>query len=72
MIRFELPRSGEVQLRVFDVTGRRVDDLVAGRMEAGVHSLTWHPAKSLPSGAYFLRLNFDESRFVMRKVLLVK
>ena len=71
-IRFELPQSGEVQLRVFDVTGRRVDDLVAGRMEAGVHSLTWHPAKSLPSGAYFLRLNFDESRFVMRKVLLVK
>ncbi len=71
-IQFELPRNSEVQLVVFDVIGRLVDELAAGKMSAGRHSLTWQPERSLSSGAYFLRLNLKGSRVVMKKVLFLK
>lgn len=54
-IAFNLPRREQIELLLYDVTGRRVNDLAAGVWEAGGHEIHFDGA-GLASGAYFLRL----------------
>ena len=55
-LRFTLPEARDVSLTFFDLGGRRVDALNAGRLAAGVHQVTWN-ANRFPSGIYFCRLD---------------
>lgn len=60
-----LPVAHEVSVRVFDVGGRVVGEVLEGRMEAGTHALSWDPADEglhLSSGTYFLHLQAGEKR----------
>jgi hypothetical protein len=69
-ISFSLPRAGEVELKVFDVTGRRVQTLADQRLEAGEHRMSFDGA-ALPSGIYFARVeagSFSQTQ----KLMLVK
>ncbi len=54
-IRYELPRTSEVKLSVYDILGREVSRLVDTRVEAGVHEATFY-ATGLSSGVYFYTL----------------
>ncbi len=54
-VRLTLPAATDVDLAVFDVSGRRTVTLVAGRLDAGRHDLDWSAAR-LPAGLYFARL----------------
>ncbi len=54
-IRYELPKSSEVRLNVFDILGREVSVLVNERRDAGVHEVKCD-AVGLASGVYFYRL----------------
>ncbi len=69
-IRFSLPKTTEVQLTVYDMLGRRVETLVAGRRQAGRHEVTFR-AEDLASGMYLYRLETDDFSQT-RKMLLVK
>jgi photosystem II stability/assembly factor-like uncharacterized protein len=69
-IRFELSRTGEVALRVYDVTGRLVTILAQGKREPGQHVVAWN-ARDAASGIYFVRLEAGDVR-VTTKLLLVK
>ena len=70
VISFSLERAGEVSMRVFDVTGRKVASLVNGHLSLGHHGVVWE-ASEMASGVYFVRL--EAGGFVQtRKVLLVK
>ncbi|KER09177.1 MAG: hypothetical protein HY22_13285 [[Candidatus Thermochlorobacteriaceae] bacterium GBChlB] len=69
-IRYNLPASGFVSLKVYDVLGREVSSLVNERQTAGSYESRFNAA-NLPSGMYFYRLQsgtFTETR----KMLLVK
>jgi hypothetical protein len=70
MIRFQLPVSSEVSLKVFDMLGREVETLVNGRMAAGEHTISFN-AGSLSSGVYFYRLSTGEMS-VTKKFTLLK
>ncbi|MEL6615280.1 MAG: T9SS type A sorting domain-containing protein [Bacteroidota bacterium] len=54
-IRYELAADAEVDLRVYDATGREVAALVRGTQTAGAHSAAF-AAGDLPSGVYVWRL----------------
>lgn len=54
-IRFELARSAEVRLSVFNALGQRVARLVDGQQDAGRQSVRF-TTSGLPSGIYFIRL----------------
>jgi len=54
-IRYSLPRTVDVDIRVLDLLGEEVAILVSGREDAGTHSVTWD-ASGQPSGVYFYRL----------------
>jgi hypothetical protein len=63
-IRFGLARADQVDLRVFDVTGRMVKTLARGSFAAGPHTMTWDGtddsgARTQP-GIYFYRLVTEE------------
>lgn len=69
-ISFTLPASGPVELKVYDVLGRKVRTLVAGSKKAGTHSVRFD-ADGLPSGVYFYQLRAGKYEST-RKMILIK
>lgn len=55
IIKFELPKTSQVSLTVYDVLGRQVAVLVNERREAGVYEVKFD-GSGLSSGVYFYRL----------------
>jgi hypothetical protein len=59
-VRFALPVSGNVDLKVYDVKGRLVKTLASGRRDAGDYTMEWNGTSGqggrVTSGIYFLRL----------------
>jgi hypothetical protein len=69
-IRVQLPATGSVTLKVFDVLGREVATLIDAVMQAGQHQFSWN-ASGCASGVYFARLEFGGSS-LSEKILLAK
>ena len=55
-IKYQIPNSGRVLLRVFDLLGREVRTLVDETKSPGLYEVTFD-AKGLASGVYFYRLS---------------
>ena len=69
-IKFNLPRSSNVMLKIYNVRGQVVTTLANGSMGAGQHAVTWD-ARQHPSGVYFYRLvtpDFSETK----KMIMLK
>ena len=58
VLRFSLPSSARVQLRVYDVAGHLVANVMDATMPAGDHSAPFR-ASSLPAGMYFASLRVN-------------
>ncbi|TKJ40843.1 hypothetical protein CEE37_07730 [candidate division LCP-89 bacterium B3_LCP] len=69
-IQFELTRSQNVDVDIFNVMGKLVTRLFEGRYEAGHHVIRWN-ADNFSSGVYFLRLQAEEGT-LYRKMMLLK
>lgn len=69
-IRFEIPISGFVTLKVYDILGREVATLVNEKKTPGTYEVEWN-AGNVSSGVYFYRLN--AGNFVeTRKMILMR
>ena len=68
-IRFGLPQSAHVTIKLFSLTGAEVRTLVDGDYAAGTHTISFH-ARSLPSGTYFYVMQAGTVRQVRRLTLL--
>lgn len=51
-IQFNLATSGDTEISVFDLFGRKVDTIIDEHLQAGEHQYTWRP-EGLASGLYF-------------------
>jgi hypothetical protein len=69
-LRFDLPETGHVTLRIFDVLGREVAVLLDENRPAGAYSATFD-AHTLSSGLYFARLS-SGTHTQVQKLMLVK
>lgn len=69
-IRFSIPKSGLVTLKVYDMSGKEVSMLVSQVLSAGVYNYDMD-ATGLSSGAYFYRLSTEDYSEV-KKMVLVK
>ncbi|MBU1935932.1 T9SS type A sorting domain-containing protein [bacterium] len=67
---YEMPRAGNVSLRVFDILGREVATLSDGQVGAGVHQVRFD-GSYLPSGIYFYYLRVENFTSA-KKMLLLK
>jgi hypothetical protein len=68
-IEFALPHSGFVTLKVYNVLGEEVANLVGGNHAAGRFKATWD-ASSMPSGVYFYRLIVGQFSNVRKMILM--
>ena len=69
-INYALPKSSLVKIKVFDVLGREVINLINEEQTAGYHEVVFN-ASSLPSGVYFYNIlaeNFAQTK----KMILMK
>lgn len=74
-ISFSLPAPGKVNLTIYDITGRKVLDLVNGVLTAGLHGAVWDghdsSGRAVSSGVYFSRLTWN-GRTTANRMLLAK
>lgn len=69
-IKYQIPETGFVSLKVFDVLGNEVADLVNENKPTGSYEVTFD-ASNLPTGVYFYTLSVSD--FVnTKKMLLIK
>ncbi len=54
-INFQIPQTGDVSLKIYDVLGREVATLVSERMNPGTYSASWD-ATGFASGVYLYRM----------------
>ncbi len=67
-IKFWMPTSQRVSVKVFDLLGRELTTLASGVVPAGEHTVRWD-ASQVPSGVYFYRLiagPFSQTRKMVR------
>ena len=67
---FTVPSGGNVQLNVYDVSGRIVETVFNGHVEAGSHSVEWSPGNGIASGLYFVRLDTEEGSVSVQAMLI--
>jgi len=68
-IKYSIPNFGLVKLKVYDVLGREVANLVNAEKPAGTYEITWF-VENLPSGVYFYQLKAGEFIQTKKMVLL--
>jgi hypothetical protein len=69
-ISFQLPENGLVNISIYDINGKLVEELINKSLSAGNHLIDWN-AINYPSGIYFYRIsagNFTD----VKKMILVK
>ena len=70
VISYDIPKSGIVSLKIFNVLGQLVKTLVNQSQTAGTHQVTFN-ANSLSTGVYFYSLTVDNFTQV-KKMMLIK
>ncbi|MGE5682094.1 MAG: choice-of-anchor J domain-containing protein [Bacillota bacterium] len=69
-ITFEIPVGSFIELNIYDLLGRKVDNLIDKFMEAGIYEVTLNGDK-LPSGTYIYCLR-SEANYLAKKMTLLK
>jgi len=72
---FSLSRPGKVSLKIYDLRGKVVANLVEGRLDAGEHTVTWDGRDTrrvaVSSGVYLMRLETRDG-IRNRKIVLAR
>ncbi len=69
-VKFQMPKSGFVELKIFDALGKEVSTLLNQQLNAGTFEVSWD-ASANPSGVYFYRL-VAEGYSETKKMVLTK
>ncbi len=69
MISYSLPKREFVSLKIYDVLGREVANLVNGEEVPGIHTVNFN-GSSLASGVYFYSLKAGGYNAVKKMMLL--
>lgn len=70
-IKFDVSRKSKITIRVYDITGRAVNEIISKNMEAGTYEVTFD-ASGLGSGIYFYTLITDGIVLQTKKMTLLK
>lgn len=70
-IDYQLSRSGNMNLSVYDINGRLVSTIFNGFRDAGYYTVTFN-ASNLASGVYYYRIEFENSFDKVNKMIVVK
>lgn len=70
IIKYNLPTSGMVNLKIFDIAGKEVRSLASGFHQSGLYSKEFNAA-NLSNGVYFCKLVF-EGETITNRVMLIQ
>ena len=75
MIPYQIPKSGHIRLRIYDMRGAAVRNLVDENVQAGHHTAVWDGRDDryslVASGIYLVRIEAED--FVeQRKMILIR
>jgi hypothetical protein len=77
-IKFDLPRTSQVSIKIYNILGEEVTSLVSGRLVAGSYVYEWD-ASGIASGVYLYRIEantplpgFSQGFIQSRKMVLMK
>lgn len=74
-IRFGIPKSGNTEVKIYNIRGQLVKKLFDGYKEAGYHNVVWNGRnrdnQSVASGIYFTRVTC-EGKSKVTKLMLMK
>jgi hypothetical protein len=68
-IKFDIPQTGFVKLKVYDITGKEVASLINGELKAGTYEYQFN-AVNLSSGVYFYRIEAENFTDIKRMMLV--
>jgi hypothetical protein len=68
-IKYDVPKTSYIKIKIYDVTGKLISELVNGEIGAGSYEVNWNAAE-YASGIYFYRYESKEYTKVMRMVLI--
>jgi hypothetical protein len=75
-IAYQIPDRGHVTLRIYDVHGKLVRELIDDTRAPGSHTVNWNgqdqAGRRAVSGVYLYRLTFEGSVIETRKMLMLK
>lgn len=69
VIKFTLPKSTNISINVFDITGRKISTLVSGNKTKGEYRINWD-ARDLASGTYYINFNSQEYSKTIKGLLI--
>jgi hypothetical protein len=73
-IGFQLPKTAEVTVTIFNIQGQKITTLLAQTLPAGKHRIQWdttdHNGERVPSGTYLYVLEADAFRNVKKMTIL--
>ncbi|OGU36239.1 MAG: hypothetical protein A2455_08225 [Ignavibacteria bacterium RIFOXYC2_FULL_35_16] len=69
-IRYEIPKEGNISIKVFDILGREITTLLNKHEQPGRYEIEWN-AHNFASGIYFYRLQV-ESFIETKKMILLR
>jgi hypothetical protein len=73
-ISFGLPKESNVKLEIFNITGQKITTLASGKMNAGIHNVTWNGCNSngnkVSSGVFIYRLTTDSGNATNKMVVI--
>ena len=70
-IELGLQQDGPVRISIYDIAGRKVSQLLDGRLAAGRHVVVWKPAGAAKPGVYEVRCEFA-GRSVTRRLVMTR
>lgn len=68
---FDLPRSGEVTMMIYNSLGMNVGSISKGILPAGSHTILFD-GRNLATGVYFYRLHLDGAILALKKMMIIK
>lgn len=68
-IQFSIPKSGYVEIKIYDMLGKEITTLVSDPYLAGTYIVSFN-ASSLPSGIYFYRISVNDFTDTKKLILL--
>ena len=68
-IKYQIAKSGDVKLIVYDVLGNEVATLVNEKLQPGTYEIEWN-AFNYPSGVYFYKLTAGDYKQTNKMILL--
>lgn len=70
-VQFSVPECSQIDLSVYDLSGRLTDMVAQDVFPAGEYSAQWVP-EGIPSGCYLVRLSTPGSSFVRRRCVYIE